>query len=61
MAKTGTHNSKITCMEETALNLSYIGTKSIKKSVKAGKFLPQERSKEKIAPATKAYFIFRLS
>ena len=26
MAKTGKHNSRITCIEETALNLLYIGT-----------------------------------
>ena len=48
-------------MEETALNLLYIGTKSIKKSVKIGKFLPQESTKETKAPATKIYLILRLS
>ena len=35
IAITGMHNSKITCIEETALNLSYNGTKSIKKSIVA--------------------------
>ena len=61
MAKTGIHNSRITCIDETALNLSYNGAKSMKKSVKSGKFFPHESNNEAIAPPKKAYFIFRLS
>ena len=33
----------------------------MKKSVKSGKFFPQESNNEAIAPPKKAYFIFRLS
>src|SRR5690606_13671267 len=60
-ATTGTHNSKITCIDDTALNLLYIGTYSIKKSVNNGKFFPHESRSETIAPARKAYFSFRFS
>ena len=48
----------ITCIEETALNLSYKGKLSIIKSVKTEKFFPQERIREIIIDIT-IHFLFK--
>ena len=48
---TGMQNSRIIWIEDTALNLLYSGTKSMKRFVMKEKFLPQDNTKDKIEPS----------
>ena len=57
IANKGMVNSAITRIEDTALNLLYIGTKSMKKSVGGMKFLPQESIIEQMVVPKSAHFI----
>ena len=50
-------NSAMTRMDDTARNLLYIGTKSMKKSVNGMKFFPHDRRMEKRVAPKSAHFI----
>ena len=57
MASKGMVNSAITSMEATVRNFAYIGTWSMKKSVRPMKFLPQESIIERMVAISSAHFI----
>ena len=56
MAKRGMVNSAITRMEATVRNLAYMGTWSMKKSVKGMKFFPHERRIDNMVATSSAHF-----
>ena len=57
IASNGMVNSAMTSIDETVLNLAYIGTKSMKKFVRGIKCLPHDSIIDNIVAASNAHFI----